>query len=63
MDVLWVYSYFNSKAEKSNTSAKGLLGIANKLMNFLAIPSKSFALVFDFSALLGELYVPSSEHS
>ena len=43
-----------SKAEKSNTSAKGLLGIANKLMNFLAIPSKSFALVFDFSALLGD---------
>ena len=28
-----------SKAEKSNTSAKGLLGIAKKLMIFLAIPS------------------------
>jgi hypothetical protein len=39
-----------SKAEKSNTSAKGLLGIAKKLMNLLAIPSKHFALVFDFSA-------------
>jgi hypothetical protein len=34
---------------------KGLLGIAKKLMNFLAIPSKPFALVFDFSALLGTL--------
>jgi hypothetical protein len=43
-----------SKAEKSNTSAKGLLGIANKFINFLAIPSKPFALVFDFSALLGD---------
>ena len=43
-----------SKVEKSNTSAKGLLGIAKKLMNFLAIPSKPFALVFDFSALLGD---------
>jgi hypothetical protein len=43
-----------SKAEKSNTSAKGLLGIAKILMNFLAIPSKPFALVFDFSALLGD---------
>ena len=41
-----------SKAEKSNTSAKSLLGIAKKLMNFLTIPSKPFALVFDFSALL-----------
>ena len=40
-----------SKAEKSNTSAKGLLGIAKKLMNLLAIPSKHFALVFDFSAI------------
>ena len=39
--------------EKSNTSAKGLLGIAKKFINFLAIPSKPFALVFDFSALLG----------
>jgi hypothetical protein len=54
-----------SKAEKSNTSAKGLLGIAEKLIiflailslsysTFLAIPSKPFALVFDFSALLGD---------
>jgi hypothetical protein len=34
-----------SKAERSNTSAKGLLGIAKKLMNFN---------VFDFSALLGD---------
>ena len=41
-----------SKAEKSNTSAKGLLGIAKKLMNFLAIPSKPLALVFDFSSSL-----------
>jgi hypothetical protein len=40
-----------SEAEKSNTSAKGLLGIATKLMILLAIPSKPFALVFDFSAL------------
>jgi hypothetical protein len=39
---------------KSNTSAKGLLGIAKKLMNLLEIPSKHFALVFDFSALLGD---------
>jgi hypothetical protein len=29
-----------------------LLGIVKKLMNFLAIPSKPFALVFDFFALL-----------
>ena len=29
-----------SEAEKTNTSTKDLLGIANKLMNFLAIPSK-----------------------
>jgi hypothetical protein len=43
-----------SKAEKSNTSAIGLLGIAKKLMNFLAIQRKPFALVFDFSALLGD---------
>jgi hypothetical protein len=42
------------KAEKSNTSAKGLLGIAKKFINSLAIPaSKPFALVFDFSAFLG----------
>jgi hypothetical protein len=27
----------SAKAEKSNTSAKGLLGIAKKLMNFLVI--------------------------
>jgi hypothetical protein len=32
---------------------ESLLGIAKKLMNFLAIPSKPFALLFDFSALLG----------
>ena len=43
-----------SKAEKSNTSAKGLLRIAKRLMILLAIPSKPFALVFDFSALLGD---------
>ena len=27
----------SSKAEKSNTSAKGLLGIAKKIMNFILI--------------------------
>jgi hypothetical protein len=27
----------SAKAEKSNTSAKGLLGIAKKLMNFILI--------------------------
>ena len=43
-----------SKAVKSNTSAKGLLGIAKKSMNFLAIPSKNFALVFNFTAFLGD---------
>jgi hypothetical protein len=37
-----------------NTGAKGLLEIAKKLMNVLTIPSKHFALVFDFSALLGD---------
>jgi hypothetical protein len=43
------------KAQKSNTSAKGLLGIAKKLMIFLAIPSKlSCSCIFDFSALLGD---------
>ena len=35
-----------------NMSAKGLLGIVKKVVNFLAIPSKPFALVFDFSTLL-----------
>jgi hypothetical protein len=34
-------------------SRKGLLGIAKKFIDFLAIPSKPFALVFDFTALLG----------
>jgi hypothetical protein len=43
-----------SKAEKWNTSAKGLLGIVKKFINFFAIPSKPFTLVFDFSALLGD---------
>ena len=46
-------SLFPSKAEKSNTGAKGLLKIAKKLMNLLTIPNKHFALVFNFSALLG----------
>jgi hypothetical protein len=41
---------FPSKAEKSKPGAKGLLEIAKKLMNLLTIPSKHFALVFDFSA-------------
>jgi hypothetical protein len=45
---LFQISLSPSKAEKSNTCAKGLLGIANKIINFLAIPSKPFALVFDF---------------
>jgi hypothetical protein len=31
-----------------------LQGIAKKFINFLAIPSKPFPLVFDFSALLGD---------
>jgi hypothetical protein len=31
-----------------------LLGIAKRFINLLAIPSKPFALVFDFSALLGD---------
>jgi hypothetical protein len=31
-----------SKVEKWNTSVKGLLGIAKKLMKFLTIPSKPF---------------------
>jgi hypothetical protein len=31
-----------------------LLGIAKKFINLLAIPRKPFALVFDFSALLGD---------
>jgi hypothetical protein len=37
------------QAEKSNTSAKCSLGIANKFINFLAIPSKPFALVIEIS--------------
>jgi hypothetical protein len=41
-----------SKAEKSNTWANDLLEIAHKVRNLLAIPSKPFAFVFDFSALL-----------
>jgi hypothetical protein len=43
-----------SKAEKSETSAKGWMGIAKKFINSLAIPSKHFALVFNFSGLLGD---------
>jgi hypothetical protein len=31
-----------------------LAGNAKKLINFLAIPSKPFTLVFDFSTLLGD---------
>jgi hypothetical protein len=31
-----------------------LAGNRYKIVNFLAIPSKLFALVFDFSALLGD---------
>jgi hypothetical protein len=42
------------QSEKVETSVKGLLGTAKKLMNLLAIPSKPFTLVFDFSALLGD---------
>ena len=41
-----------NKAEKSNTSAKCLLGNANKFINFFF--KYNFALVFDFSALLGD---------
>jgi hypothetical protein len=55
------YSYFNQgcglstgKAEKANTSAEGLLGIPKKSINLLAISSKPFAFVFDFTALLGD---------
>jgi hypothetical protein len=33
---------------------KGLLEIANKLMDFIGISSKPSTLVFDFSALLGD---------
>jgi hypothetical protein len=43
-----------TEAKKSNTSAKGLLGITKKIINLLAIPSKPFGLVFDFFALLGD---------
>ena len=41
-----------SEVEKLNKSAESFLGIANKLMGLLATPSKPFAFVFDFSALL-----------
>ena len=41
-------SLSQSKAEKSNISTKGLLGIATKLMA-LAIPSRPFAFVFGTS--------------
>jgi hypothetical protein len=37
-----------------DTSAEGLLGIPKKSINLLAISSKPFALVFDFTALLGD---------
>jgi phage-related holin len=40
MQLLFQLRLSPSKAEKSNTSAKGLLGIAKKLIIFLAIPSK-----------------------
>jgi hypothetical protein len=38
-----------SKAEKSNTSEKGLLGIAKKFINFLATTSKPFIRLFRFA--------------
>jgi hypothetical protein len=53
-DKLFQLRLSPSKAEKSNTSVKGLLEIGNKIVHFLVIPSKPFALVFDFSALLGD---------
>ena len=43
-----------SKVEKSNTSAKGLLGITKKNHEFVCDSQQPFALVFDFSALLGD---------
>ena len=48
-----IFKVVPSKAEKSNTSAKCLLGIVNTFINFFAISSKPFAPVFNFSALLG----------
>jgi hypothetical protein len=40
------------QSRKVEYEREGLLEIAKKFINFLAIPSKLFALVFDFSALL-----------
>jgi hypothetical protein len=46
-----------SKAGKSNTSAKGLLGIANKLMNFFAIPSSLSRSYSIFPLCLGRTLI------
>ena len=51
---LFQLSLSPSKVEKSNTSAKSLLGIAKKIIIFFSVPSKPLALVFDFSTLLGD---------
>jgi hypothetical protein len=40
--------------EKSNTSSKGLLGIAKKLTIIFSNSQQPFALLFDFSAFLGD---------
>jgi hypothetical protein len=52
-----VYSYFNQACPRCEQSGKveykreRLAGNRQKINEFLAIPSKLFALVFDFSAL------------
>jgi hypothetical protein len=44
----------SEQSRKVEYERERIAGIANKTINFLAIPSKPFALVFDFSALLGD---------
>jgi hypothetical protein len=48
------YTATSIKSEKVEYERESLLGIAKKFIKFLAILSKPFALVFDFSALFGD---------
>ena len=51
------------QGEKVEYERERLLGIAEKIINFLALPSKPFALVFDFSALLGTTLIEKAVYS
>ena len=52
-----------SKAEKSNTSAKGLLGITKKFLNFLAILSKLSRSYSTFPLYSGTTLIETAVYS